>query len=127
MIIFDYGKLTDRERKLYDKLSEAQRKTFEKNWINVEKQKQKTNQAKARLQKMAKAQSEKERKARTHHLIEVGAAVEEFIEITDIDGFREYIKQWKGAIQKTQKAAPIEEQEKAPEYTPTNEGFFSSL
>lgn len=127
MIIFDYGKLTDRERKLYDKLSEAQRKTFEKNWINVEKQKQKTNQAKARLQKMAKAQSEKERKARTHHLIEVGAAVEEFIEITDIDGFREYIKQWKGAIQKTQKAAPIEKQEKAPEYTPTNEEFFSSL
>lgn len=127
MIIFDYGKLTDRERKLYDKLSEAQRKTFEKNWINVEKQKQKTNQAKARLQKMAKAQSEKERKARTHHLIEVGAAVEEFIEITDIDGFREYIKQWKGAIQKTQKAAPIEEQEKASEYTPTNEEFFSSL
>lgn len=118
MIEFDYGKLSDRERKLYDTLTDAQKKTFEKNWIGVEKQKEKTKQAKARLTKMAHAQAAKERKERTHHLIEVGALVEKYVQITNLDGFEEYLKQYSYAVQKTQKEAPVKEE--APADVPTD-------
>lgn len=124
MIEFDYGKLSDKERKLYDTLTDAQKKTFEKNWIGVEKQKAKTKQAKARLTKMAHAQATKERKERTHHLIEVGGVVEKFVHIDDLKEFEKYIEKYRGAILNTQihkkaEAIAMQNSKREPAAAPT--------
>ena len=124
MIEFDYMKLNEKDRKFYDGLTEAQQKTYQKNWIAVEKQKEKTNQAKARLNKMKKAQSDKERKARTRHLIEVGGVVEKYVQISNLESFEAYIKQYTGAIQRTQKAPIAETSAVEPETSEATHSFL---
>ena len=79
------------------------------------------------LEKEAK---EKARKERNHHLIQVGGIVEKYVKVTNLEAFEGYIKQWEGAIRKTQepKAAPPRERierPQVPEYG-TSSGFVTS-
>lgn len=54
---------------------------------------------------VAKKEREKQRKARTKRLIEVGALVEKYAgEISSIERFEEYLKQYGGYIRKNQAA-----------------------
>ncbi len=49
--------------------------------------------------------SAEKRKARTKRLISIGAEVEAYCgEITDLESFKKYLEQYKGAIKATQKA-----------------------
>ncbi len=119
MVTFSYDSLSVNEKKLYDKLSDSQKKTFEKKWLDVEKQKEKTKQAKAQLSKMAAAQRSKEQKERNHRLIVIGGIIEKYCgEIINPETFEEYIKRYSYAIKKTQETVPDKE-EKAPDYSYT--------
>lgn len=119
-IEFDVTQLSDADWKFYSGLSEKDKSAYRKNWCAVEEQKRKLKQTQARMSKMKNAQKEKERKARTHHLIEVGGIVEKYVEIKDLDAFEGYIKQWTKAIEKTQ--APHEMPE--PTYTGYSESDY---
>ncbi len=127
MVTFDYDKLSVNEKKLYDKLSDAQRETFEKKWLDVEKQKEKTRQAKAQLAKMAAAQRKKEQKERNHRLIVIGGIIEKYCgEIVNQAAFEEYISKYSYAIKKIN--VPIEDKEEsAPSGDDTHASdYFSS-
>ena len=108
-IEFDVTQLSDNERKFYSGLSDKDKSAYEKNWCAVEEQKKKLKQTQARMTKLKNAQKVKERKARTHHLIEVGGIVEKYVEIKDLDAFEGYIKQWSRAIKNTQAPQEIPE------------------
>lgn len=75
-IYFDYDKLSKSDKALYDRLDDNSKIVFQKDWINVEKQRIKLAQKKARLDALRHRENEKERKARTKRLIEIGASVE---------------------------------------------------
>ncbi len=121
MVIFNYDSLSVNEKKLYDKLSDTQKKTFEKKWLDVEKQKEKTKQAKAQLSKMAAAQRNKEQKERNHRLIVLGGIVEKYCgEIVNQEAFENYIEQYAYAIKKIN--VPIEEKGESASAS----DFFSS-
>ncbi len=122
MIEFDYSKLKKNEQILYDKLTDKQKSDFEKKWIKIEQQKKKTEQAKAQLKRFQKEQSEKERKARTRHLIEVGGIVEKYVSITNMENFEEYIKKYKFAIENTQKQA-VQETENSSAASPVGDNL----
>lgn len=127
MVTFNYDSLSVNEKKLYDKLSDVQKKTFEKKWLDVEKQKEKTKQAKAQLSKMAAAQRNKEQKERNHRLIVLGGIVEKYCgQIVNLEAFEKYIEQYSYAIKKVN--VPIEEKEEsAPSGDDTHASdFFSS-
>lgn len=66
---FNYSDLTKKEQKVYDSLTAESKKTFEKQWVKVKEEQNKLNATVARAR-------EKERKARNHRLIELGAIVE---------------------------------------------------
>ena len=105
-ISFSVDKLNDKDKAFYTSLSKKDKARYERSWLKVEEQKEKAKQAKARLDKMKSAVKIKERKARTRHLIEVGGIVEKYVSIYDLEKFEGYIKQWSGAIKKTQPEAP---------------------
>lgn len=127
MVTFSYDSLSVNEKKLYDKLSDSQKKTFEKKWLDVEKQKEKTKQAKAQLSKMAAAQRSKEQKERNHRLIVLGGIIEKYCgEIVNVDAFDDYISKYSYAIKKIN--VPIDEKEEsAPSGDDTHASdYFSS-
>ena len=108
MIEFDITKLNEKDLSFYEGLTDSKKKIYEKKWISLERQKEKTNQAKAQLQKMKKAQSEKLRKERTRHLIEIGGIVEKYAPVNNLEAFEEYIKKYAYAIQKTQSSSQVQ-------------------
>lgn len=74
-----------------------------------ERQQQQLEKTKKAIKAAQKAQAQKERAARTHRLIEIGARVEMYCgEITDLETFSEYINKYAYAIKKTQDKAPQE-------------------
>ncbi len=85
---FHSWELPDKEYKFYQSLPEKDKRTYEKNWLAVETQKQKLAQARARQQKARAAATKRERASRTHRLIEIGNAVEAVLKkaLGDIDG-----------------------------------------
>ncbi len=66
---FNYDDLTKKEKKQYDSLDAESKKLYEKQWV---KMKQEMNKLNATIQRA----KEKERKQRTHRLIQISGAVE---------------------------------------------------
>lgn len=83
-ISFDYSKLTKADKKIYDAMNSSERVKYESIWIQIEKLKikqvQQKNASKERTIRDKKLLAEKERKERTHRLIERGAILESFID-----------------------------------------------
>ena len=79
-IIFDIGRLNKKDQTVYEAMTDAEKASFEKTWILLEEQKlrlsQKKNAAKERASREKKALAVKERKERTHRLIDRGAILE---------------------------------------------------
>lgn len=83
----------------------AKAKTYSRSDIEkLEMQKKElTKKIAAVKRQVARKENEEQRKARTHRLIEVGALVEKYAgEISSIERFEEYLKQYGGYIRKTQ-------------------------
>lgn len=102
-IVFEAWKLPNQEYDFYRNLSEKEQKAYERNWLAIETQKSKLQQAKARMAKTRAVVSDRERKKRTRRLIEIGAAVESVlksslgnqsgvIETDDIPALIDYLK-----------------------------------
>ncbi len=83
-IRFDYEKLNRDDRRIYDLMTENEKETFERLWISIETQKlklfQRKNAAKERDRREKTVLAERQRKERTHRLIERGAMLETFLE-----------------------------------------------
>lgn len=81
---FDYNKLNKKERSIYDQMSDSEKADYERIWIQIETQKlrleQCRNKSKVRNQRERKYLAEKDRKERTHRLIERGAILESYID-----------------------------------------------
>ncbi len=79
-IIFDVTKLNNADRKIYEAMTESEKKSFESTWVLLEEQKlklqQKKNASKERAAREKKALADKERRERNHRLIERGAILE---------------------------------------------------
>lgn len=83
-IQFNYDKLSAKEKNFYDGLSDKDKAVYEKSWIDIEKQKKKVEQAKARMQKMKTTHSQKERKAETRYKIQLGGEVVKVLKAKNI-------------------------------------------
>ncbi len=81
---FDFNNLNKKEQNLYLQMNESEKADYEKIWIQIEMQKlrldQCRNRSKVRNQREKKYLAEKDRKERTHRLIERGAILESFID-----------------------------------------------
>ena len=88
----------------------ATNRTYEERIEALEK---KQDQLKAQKKALQAKMRSQERKARTKHLIEVGAEVERICKITDMAAFRRYLEQYKWAISRTQPQEPTEAGESA--------------
>lgn len=98
---FDIDKLNSDDLDFYYGLDEKKKAVFEKQWVDLELQKRKTKQKLAKLNKMKSAQKEAQRKARTHHLIEVGALVEKYFgTIEDLSVLEKYLKKYENGYQR---------------------------
>ena len=78
-------------------------RTYEERIEALDKKQEQLKAQKKALQAKMRTQ---ERKARTKHLIEVGAEVERICKITDMAAFRRYLEQYRGAIRRTQPQEP---------------------
>lgn len=83
-IEFDFNKLNKKEQNLYIQMNDTEKADYERIWIQIETQKlrleQCRNRSKIRNQREKKYLAEKDRKERTHRLIERGAILESYIE-----------------------------------------------
>lgn len=83
-IVFDVDQLSVRDRKLYDAMNKQEQQDYRKIWSQIEEQKRKlrqlSNASKSRIRREFYSNSKKERKERTHRLIERGAILESYIE-----------------------------------------------
>jgi len=83
-VFFDYNKLNKRDQVFYNAMTDSERQIFEKTWIQIEmlklKQQQQKNASRERAAKEKRAFAEKERKERTHRLVERGAIIESLID-----------------------------------------------
>ena len=68
-MIFDYEKLTKKEKQQYDSLPTEGKEIYEKSWCKIQEQKHKMESQLARFK-------DAERKKRTRRLIQIGGAVE---------------------------------------------------
>ncbi len=80
---FDINKLNKKDRAVYEVMTEAEKAKFEHTWVQLESQKLRLLQykraSKERNNREKKLLAEKERKERTHRLIERGAILEYYI------------------------------------------------
>lgn len=94
-IIFDYSKLNRNDKRCYDAMTDSEKQSFERIWVNIETQKarlvQQKNLSRERANRDHKILAEKERKARNHRLIERGAILEAYIR-NPLDFTNEQIK-----------------------------------
>ena len=85
-IKFDVERLNQKDRKIYDKMTDYEKRAFERTWILIETNKVRLEQEKRRAmerdRRVQKDLSEKARKERTHRLIERGAIAEKFLSET---------------------------------------------
>ncbi len=81
---FDFKKLNKKERAIYDQMSDSEKTDYERIWCQIETQKlrleQCRNRSKLRNQREKKYLAEKDRRERTHRLIERGAILENYID-----------------------------------------------
>lgn len=82
-IEFDYSKLNAADRRVYDAMTGYERQNYERTWVQLETQKvrliQYKNSSRLRVARDKKALEKRERRERTHRLIERGAILESFI------------------------------------------------
>ena len=82
-IEFDIEKLNKRDRASYEAMTASEQERFVRTWIQLENQKarlvQYMNASKERNNREKKVLAERERKERTHRLIERGAILEAYI------------------------------------------------
>lgn len=75
---------------------------------------EKEKQIKARKRALRSRANAEKRKARTNRLISIGAEVEAYCgEITDLESFKRYLEQYKGAIRATQKSPDTKTDERS--------------
>ncbi len=83
-IEFDFNKLNKKEQTIYSQMNGAEKADYERIWVQIETQKlrleQCRNRSKVRNQKEKKILAEKDRRERTHRLIERGAILESYID-----------------------------------------------
>lgn len=98
-----FGMMADRKRKRGDTMSSKNVRPIEERLAELNEKADKIRKQKRALQSRANAQK---RKARTKRLISIGAEVEAYCgEITNLESFRKYLEQYKGAIRATQKSS----------------------
>ena len=92
---FNFEQLNKSEQKIYLAMTDSEKQNFERTWMQLEMCKLKLTQQKNAFQmrtaREKKALAEKERKERTHRLIERGAILESLIE-NSLDFSNEEIK-----------------------------------
>ncbi len=83
-IEFDFNKLNKKEQAIYLQMNDSEKADYERIWIQIETQKlrleQCRNRSKVRNQREKKFLAEKDRRERTHRLIERGAILEAYID-----------------------------------------------
>lgn len=81
---FDVEQLNKSEQKIYSVMTDSEKQNFERTWVQLElcklKLTQQKNASRVRAAREKKFLVEKERKVRTHRLIERGAILESLIE-----------------------------------------------
>ncbi len=81
-VTFDVEQLNQKDRKVYNAMSEYEKKLYESAWVNMQntrlRMEQMKNHSKERNRREAQILSERQRKERTHRLIERGAMIETF-------------------------------------------------
>ena len=81
---FDFEKLNKKEQAIYRQMNDSEKADYVRIWIQIETQKlrleQCRNRSKVRNQKEKKILAEKDRRERTHRLIERGAILESYID-----------------------------------------------
>ncbi len=86
-VTFDVEQLNQKDRKVYNAMSEYEKKMYESAWINLQntrlRMEQMKNHSKERNRREAQILSERQRKERTHRLIERGAMFESFFEVPE--------------------------------------------
>jgi len=92
---FNFEQLNKSEQKIYLAMTDSEKQNFERTWVQLEmcklKLTQQKNASQMRTAREKKALAEKERKERTHRLIERGAILESLIE-NPLDFSNEEIK-----------------------------------
>lgn len=92
---FNFEQLNKSEQKIYLAMTDSEKQNFERTWVQLEmcklKLTQQKNASQMRTAREKKALAEKERKERTHRLIERGAILESLIE-NSLDFSNEEIK-----------------------------------
>lgn len=82
-MVFDIDKLNKKDRTAYENMTDSEKAKFEHTWILLESQKLRLLQykrvSKERNNREKKLLAEKERKERTHRLVERGAILESYI------------------------------------------------
>ena len=80
---FDVTKLNSKERRLYDSMTDSERQAYERIWIQIETAKakliQQKNASRLRAARDKKTLADRERRERTHRLIERGAMLEAYL------------------------------------------------
>lgn len=83
MIEFDISKLNKKDLATYYAMNDIEKSNYEKIWVQIEtlkfKQIQQLNKSKERNAREKRTLAERQRKERTHRLIERGALLESFI------------------------------------------------
>lgn len=83
MIEFDISKLNKKDLATYHAMNDIEKSNYEKIWVQIEtlkfKQIQQLNKSKERNAREKRTLAERQRKERTHRLIERGALLESFI------------------------------------------------
>ena len=86
---FDFNKLNKRDQVTYNQMNVNEKSDYERIWVQIETQKlrleQCRNKSKMRNQREKKVIAEKDRRERTHRLIEHGAILNSYID--DVEDF----------------------------------------
>lgn len=87
-IIFNPEKLNKEDRKIFDMMTDSEKQNFERTWLMIETQKEKLRQQKTRSRERNRREQKeiaiRQRKERTHRLIERGALLESFVDGAEV-------------------------------------------
>ena len=87
---FDFNKLDDEQKKMYQQLDEDHKNQYREKWVGLEKKKLLVKKQERELKDLEAKRKTQIRKKRTKHLIEVGAIVEKYIQIEDLEAWGRY-------------------------------------
>lgn len=87
---FDFNKLDEKQKEMYQHLDEDHKKQYREKWVGLEKKKLLVKKQERELKDLEAKRKTQLRKKRTKHLIEVGAIVEKYIQIEDLEAWGRY-------------------------------------